>query len=207
MTRDELIQAVRAQTDLDEEDLPTAIATLYLREAFQRTASRQRRWPFFQTDWEYIVSHTGSTTLDPSTAEIVSVEIPSQRKRLNFADHELIKYASGWTAGQCDLFSTWAGKLFLWAQPTDDVTINVAGYRKPSDTWLSNPALQADLDNRLHLPLAHYATALVYAQQEDPELEAMYLKRWMETVNEFEDDIMKATAYRPVVLNGGADQG
>lgn len=207
MTRDQLIEAIRAQVDLDEEDLPLSVVSLYLREAFQRTAAMERRWPLYESVWEYTVDSTGSVTLNTGTAEIISVNIADTSRRLVFADHELIRSATGYTAGSIGVFSLWGGKLYLWPTPGDeDVAIEVSGYRKPNPDWLESPSTQVDLDDRLHLPLAHYATALAYAQQEDTELEATYMRRWENATKEFRDDIMKGNTYRPIVLNGGLDQ-
>lgn len=204
MKRDELIDAIRAQVDLDEEELPTATAVMFLREAFDRTAAGERRWPLYQSDWEYVVAaDTGYVTYDPSLAEIATIQ-DADGKRLIFADHDLISSAVGFTSTR--YFSVWGGKLYLWSPPLDDMTIYVSGYRKPNYDWLSNTALEVDLDERLHVALFHYGVALAYAQQEDPELETMYMRRWAAIVNEVKPNIMKAGSYRPVVMNGGLDQ-
>lgn len=206
MQRDQLIDAIRAQVDLDEEDLPLSVVKLYLREAFQRTAAMERRWPAYEAVWDYTVGEAGVATLDVKTAEIISVNITENGRRMVFADHELIRSATGYTAGSIGFFSLWGGKLHLWPKPKEDVGIQVSGYRKPNDAWLDSPGLQVDLDDRLHLPLFHYAVSLVYAQQEDVELENAYMRRWESSTREFRDDIMKGNSYRPIVLNGGLDQ-
>lgn len=206
MKRDELITAIRTQLDLDEEDLPLATAQLFLREAFYRTIAKERRWPFLEADWEYVfLAGEGSTPLASDTAEIKSVVNLSSSSRLQFADHDLIKDATGFLASDVKFFSVWAGRLYAWPVPEDDTTISLSGYRKGSVLWLDNPGLEVDLDDRLHLPMMHYAIGLAYAQQEDPELEQMYTNRWAVGVEEVREDLMKAGSYRPLVLNGGLD--
>ena len=206
MKRDELVDAIRLQTDLDEQDIPLGTATLFLTEAFYRTAALSRRWKLYEADWEYTVDTTGFTPFDVEIGEIKSVVGPGNN-RLIYADHDLIKESqSAYTATSPLFFSMWAGNIYLWPLPTDDVVISVSGYRKPSVDWLADPALEVDLDVRLHIPLMHYAVALAYAQQEDPELEMQYLQRWQVQVNEFKDHLLKPDMYAPSVLNGGLDQ-
>ena len=155
----------------------------------------------------YCVAGDGSVAFDPATAEIKSVVDDDTNHRLIFTDHDLIKESAEHYASAVPLFfSLWAGQLYVWPVGFEDRTITVSGYRKPDDTWLTDPSLEVDLDVRLHFPLIHYAVALAYAQQEDPELEQQYLRRWQIQVGEFKDDILKPGLYSPVVLNGGLDQ-
>lgn len=202
MTRDELITAVRAQTDVDEEDLPLATASMYLREAFQRTAALDRHWPSCEADWDYTIADgDNSTLLDAATAEIGSVTL-DDGARLSVADHQLIKSATG-LYGVPAFFSLWGGRLFVWAHPGEETMVHVSGWRVPSTDWLSDPAQQVDLDDRLHLSVFHYAVSLVYAQLEDYEGEANYMRRWEMGTDAVKKDILKSGSYRPIVLNGG----
>lgn len=206
MNRDELVDAVRLQTDLDESDVPLGTATLFLTEAFYRTAAFARRWKMYEADWTY-TTVDGIAVYDPEIAEIRSVVDVATNHRLVFADHDLMRENSTDYGSAAPLFfSLWAGGMYLWPAPDDGREVNVLGYRKPSADWLSDPALQVDLDVRLHIPLMHYAVSLAYAQQEDPELEMQYLQRWQIQINEFKDDILKPHMYGPVVFNGGVDQ-
>lgn len=207
MKRDQLITAIRTQLDLDEEDLPTETASLFLTEAFYRTAAKERRWPSMEAAWEYVIAEgESSAPLSTDTAEIKSVVDTSTLTRLDFADHDLIRSAIGYFSAGPRHFSVWAGALYVWPSPVSvETTIEVTGYRKPSIDWIDDPGLEVDLDTRLHLPMMHYAIALAYAQQEDSELEQMYMGRWSYGVEEVRKDIMKSGAYRPVVLNSGID--
>lgn len=208
MKRDELVDAIRLQTDLDESDVPLGTATLFLTEAFYRTAALARRWKIYEADWEYTV--TGGEQFvpyDDNIAEIRSVVDVDSNHRLVYADHDLMKEnASNYGSSTPLFFSMWAGNLYVWPTVSEDRVIQVTGYRKPNADWLADPALEVDLDVRLHIPLMHYAVSLAYAQQEDPELEMQYLQRWQVQVNEFKDDILKPHMYAPVVLNGGTEQ-
>lgn len=206
MKRDQLVTAIRTQLDLDEEDLPLVVAQTFLRDAFYRTAARERRWPSMESTWEYVITAgEQKATLASDTAEIKSVVDLSTVSRLAFADHDLIRDAKGYFSASATMFSLWAGDIYIWPSPPDDLTIEITGYRRPSTTWLDDPGLEVDLDERLHLPMMHYAIALAYAQQEDGELEQMYMNRWFSGLEDVHKDIMKAGVYRPIVLNGGLE--
>lgn len=206
MTRDELITAIRNQTDLDETDLPVGTATLFLEEAFHRTAALNRHWPHCEADWEY-QSVDGKFALDATTADIATVKPKVGTGRLVFVDHDQISTSPDYSYGSASLFSLWGGNVHLWPAPADGTEYVVSGWRRPSTEWLTNAALQVDLDVRLHLPLMHYAVGLAYAQQEDPELEMMYLRRWEMLSGELSKEVTSPTSYRPLILNGGLGAG
>lgn len=209
MNRDQLVAAMRLQTDLDEDDLPLGTATLFLQEAFERTAALERRWPSYETEWVYAILETddGVQALDPSIAEIASVIDTSSGARLFHADHAVVESNLRGQAGVARFFTLWGGNLHFWPAPAADRTFTVRGYRKPNYTWLSDTGTEVDLDVRLHIPLLHFAVALAYAQQEDDLLEQMYMNRWHQAIQVLQRDIMRAGVYRPVVLNGGDDNG
>lgn len=185
--------------------MPTATATMYLREAFDRTAARERRWPSYQQDWAYVVpAEDGNVTYDSTIAEIMSVYNSDTGQRLTFVDHDQIREIIGMAPAK--FFSLWGGKLWLWGAPDGDVNIEINGYRKPTYTWLSDPAREVDLDERLHSAIFHYAVSLTYAQQEDPELEQMYMRRWAAILGEVTGNVIRGQGYRPLVLNGGLNQ-
>ena len=74
--------------------------------------------------------------------------------------------------GTAAYFSVWSNRIFLWPRRSSHPTpIILRGYRKPL-AMFDAPTGQVDADPRLHQPLAHYAMALAYAQQEDEVLES-----------------------------------
>jgi hypothetical protein len=82
------------------------------------------------------------------------------------------------------------------------VTVTIRGYRAPND-WVSGGASsEVDADTRLHIPVAYYACALGYAQQEDEVLEATYMKRYAESVALAKDSVMRTWTAQPKILNG-----
>jgi|SaaInlV_125m_DNA_1040241.scaffolds.fasta_scaffold27972_2 hypothetical protein len=207
MKRDDLIDAIWFQTDLDDVDVPVFNAKMFLTEAFERTAAVERHWPLYETVWSYDVpADTVSFPLDSNTSEISAIISDVTNQRLASADHSYAEEAFGARNGRSSCFSVWGQELYLWPRPRTDTGLNVRGWRKPNPTWIEDPAVEVDLDSRLHLPLLHYAVGLVYAQQEDSELENQYMRRWAQSIQDFKKDILRPATYRPVVLNGGEDQ-
>ena len=207
MKRDDLIDAIWYQTDLDDVDVPVFNAKMFLTEAFDRTASVERHWPFYETVWSYVVpADSASVALDVNTSEISAIMSEITNQRLSSADHSFAEESFGSRSGRTSCFSVWGQQLYVWPRPSVDTTLSVRGWRKPNPAWIEDPALEVDLDSRLHLPLLHYAVAMVYAQQEDSELENQYMRRWAQSITDFKKDILRPSTYRPVVLNGGEDQ-
>tara|TARA_R110000772_G_scaffold75944_11_gene164477 strand:- start:618 stop:1292 length:675 start_codon:yes stop_codon:yes gene_type:complete len=207
MKRDDLIEAMWFQTDLDDVDVPVFNAKMFLTEAFERTAAVERHWPLYETVWTYNVT-AGSPTvaLDADTSEISAIMSDVTGYRLSSADHSFAEESYLGRTGRTSAFSVWGQQLYLWPVPSSDTVLTVRGWRKPDPTWIEDPALEVDLDSRLHLPLLHYGIALVYAQQEDGELENQYMRRWAQSIADLKKDILRPSTYRPVVLNGGEDQ-
>jgi hypothetical protein len=197
---------VRSQLDLPEEDdLPTTLLDSYIREGFNRTIQRERHWPFYETSWtETVVADATSFTLSDDVAGIASVKVATDNYRLRHIAHDLAEesFRGTITSGVPAWFSLWGGELYVWPSTNGETVLTVRGWRKPTD-WMANPATEIDADERLHLPVVHYACSLAYAQQEDDLLESMYLRRWDQGVVDAHRDIMRPQHDRPLVFAGG----
>jgi hypothetical protein len=96
----------------------------------------------------------------------------------------------------------WKDVIYLWPQVTftADRDYRLRGYRSATD-WLAGPSTtEPDCDERLHLPLAHYAIALSYAKQEDETLERTYMERWQRDVEIIRKIIMDPVHQRPLMM-------
>ncbi len=199
---------VRTQLDLPEEDdLPTTLLDSYIREGYNRTIQRERQWPSFETSWS--VTSTADRTVDLTSEEIAgiaSVKAVTNNYRLRFIGHDLAEDSfrgSTASSGSPRWFSLWGTTMYLWPTSEESLELTIRGWRKPRYTWLTDVAQEVDADHRLHIPIAHYACSLAYAQQEDDLLEAMYLRRWQEGLNDAHRDIMRPSHDRPLVYAGG----
>lgn len=205
MNRQQLRDAVRSQTDLDEDDVPNAMVDLYLDEAFEQTAALEQRWPFFEQHWEVQLLAGESATTRPSDLEgLVSVRDRDTGARLLHIAHELAEdnLIGNHGHGVPRMYSTWGGEIVFWPGTSADRTYRLRGWRKPAE-WAGSAGSVPDLDERLHRPLVHYAVSRVYAHLEDPELEQLYFGKYMDSVERARKAIMRPDVGRPLVLSRG----
>jgi len=204
MNLSEIRDAVRTQMDLDEDDLSNATLDMYIREGYNRTIQLERRWPFFESSWS--VTSSGSSVSVPSTlAGIASIRDTEENIRLIQIGSELAedKFYGNSSNGLPQYFSWWGSNITLYPTPTTDRDYTIRGWRKPTDWVSAGAATEVDADERLHIPLFHYACSLAYAQLEDPELENTYMRRWAATAEQAHEDIMRPQHHEPLVYNGG----
>lgn len=204
MNLSELRDAVRTQLDLDEDDVANTTLDMYIREGYDRTIQLERRWPFFETTWD--VTSTGASIAVPATlAGVSSVIDVDNNVRLVQIGTELAedKFYGNNAQGTPKYFSWWGNTLTLYPSPSANTDYRIRGWRKPTDWISAGAASEVDADERLHLPLFHYACSLAYAQLEDTELENTYMRRWAATTQQAHDDIMRPQHHEPLVLNGG----
>jgi hypothetical protein len=190
---DALRRAVRAQLDLDEEDLQNPLVDLFLREAFEQTINLERRWPFYETYWDVSADDGKAVDLPEDVAGIASVLEEATRSPLLHVSHQMAEenFRGVMGHGRPRFFSVWGRNLYLWPGADQLRAYTIRGYRKARD-WVSEGAsAEVDADERLHLPLVHYACSRAYAQQEDEVLSATYLDTWSRTVEAARQAIMR----------------
>lgn len=207
MNLSELREYVRDQTQTVEDELPNATIDRYLQEAFDRTIALNNAWPFFQKTWQ-ITQAEGATTMtlpsDANYSELIGLYNPNGW-RTEFMTHSEAREIYGAltvTRVGYSRFSVWDDTIYLWpAVAADSATVwELVGHRRPTDWIASGPSAEPDCDARLHQPFAHYAVALAYAQQEDEQLEATYMKRYSADVLAARDAIMKPASDRPLIM-------
>lgn len=206
-TLGELRTYVRVQTETTASELPDATIDRFLREGFNRTIAAETTWPFYEENW--VVTQTAGNayaTLPTDVGIILALKDPSnQNFRLNMLSYEEAEdqYFRGEVSGTASEFSIWKSIIYFWPSVTFDTDreYQLRGYRTPAD-WLTGAttSTEPDADSRLHLPLAHYAIALAYAQQEDLELEQQYMRRWQSDVEMARKAIMDPRHQRPVIM-------
>ena len=204
MNLSELRDAVRTQMDLDEDDIANSTLDMYIREGYNRTIQLERRWPFFESSWS-VTSSGASITVPVTVSGISSIIDVDDNVRLIQIGPELAedKFYGDISEGTPSYFSWWGDTLTLYPTPSANRSYTIRGWRKPIDWVAGGAASEVDADERLHLPLFHYACSLAYAQLEDTELENTYMRRWAATTEQAHDDIMRPQHQEPLVYNGG----
>ena len=210
-TLSELRAKVRSQTQTTDAILTDAEIDSWLQEAYNRTISVENQWPFFEHSWDLTLVAGEATIALPTSPAIEASGVMSLTDtedgiRLRMVNHEWADDV--YTSGNPNLveylstFSIWADTIYLWPVPNlaENRTLRLRGYRKPNDWIAGGAAAEPDCDERLHLALANYTIALAYAQQEDPELERVYMERWQRDVEAAFKAIMEPPQHRPLMM-------
>lgn len=209
MNLTELTNYVWSQTDTSEYDLPAATIASYIDEAFQRTIAAENRWPFYEKSWELTVFEGNAwANLDAEVSVPGIMSLTSQRygyklQQIDQTEGELRFGSDLETPGDnYVMYSIWERRANFWPRTaaSENLKFDLRGYRHPTFTFASSG--EVDADERLHKPLAHYAVALAYAQQEDEVLERTYMERWQKDVEMARRAIMDAPKNRPVIMHG-----
>lgn len=200
---------VRTQMDVDDKDLPDTVLNVYLQEAFDRTAAFTNRWPRMETTWRVaLIPGDTSVTLPPDLARqsITSVlagdGYPLVGISMEIAEGHFTPLTSASDTSPA-YYSVWGDQLYLWPRVSKvaPYTLAIRGHRRP--LWTSGASDIPDCDDRLHIPLAHFALALAYAQQEDEVMEAAYMARWSRDVEQQGKQLLEPNHARPIVLHSG----
>lgn len=208
-TLDDLRNRVRSQTQTTNQELFNSDIDTWLQEAFNRTVAAAVAWPFYETVVSIVWPASTPTQPLPASPDqidangIVSLVDLDTGIRLEMVDYEWAEdiYTNltvvPFTPVQ---YSIWGGDIYLWPTPDFDDPRNyrLRGYRRPRDWIAGGASAEPDCDDRLHLALAHYATALAYAQQEDEVLEDKYMQRWQRDVQLAAEIIIEPGRDRPL---------
>lgn len=198
---------VRNHLEMDDEELPDELLNVYLQDAFEKTISRDNRWPRYEMTWAISKVIGNLTATLPDDLYIPSImSVMNGIHRLLYVTTEnvedMFSQAAPPTIGTPVYYSVWGRELSLWPNPGADVSydMTVRGYRQP--VWNNEASALPDLDDRLHLALAYYAMSLCYSAQEDEILEGVHLARWDRDVQTVMASIMDPPRHRPLVMNG-----
>lgn len=209
----QLREAVRRQTETTSAELPDVTINGYLRQAFNRTINQINRWPSYEQIWALTLP-AGETRIPLPTdlnRKAVNSLINTSANwpyRMQMVDQET---AEDLYLGQVVMlpnyteYSIWGNYLYVWPliERIDDWEFTLRGYREPVDWIAQGDAAVVDADERLHWPLANYAIALAYAQQEDEVLEDTYMKRWQADISAAISGIMEPVHDLPLTFGGG----
>jgi hypothetical protein len=206
----QLRSAVHAQTQTTDADLPDTLIDVFLEQGFWRTIGAETRWPFYESQWT-LAQAIGESSItlpgDVNVPGIMSVYDLEAGWRLSEIDEAQAEdlYQFEAVSGSVVQFSIWGNVLTPWPKiaPEAERSYQLRGYRRPV-TWLTGLS-EPDCDSRLHVPFTHYATALAYAQQEDDQLEAVYMERWSRDVETARRAIMDPHHHRPLAFAGSID--
>jgi len=209
-TLSDLRSKVRSQTETDSSTLTDTEIDGWLQEAYNRTIAAENDWPFFEKTWT-VTQTTGDVTITMPTdvkangvVSLVDLDETSPRRLLQvpYEQAEIIFLDSSAPPLSPVQYSIWGDVIYLWPATSfaADRSYRLRGWRQPTDWIAGGASAEPDCDSRMHLALANYAIALAYIQQEDPELEQVYMMRWQKDVEMARQVIMEVAQHRPLTM-------
>ena len=209
-TLSELYTKVRNQTDTNASELPDALLNDYLHEAFNRTIAAENLWPFYEQVWDLVLPAGTNRIVLPGDVNEPGItglwdfdnkfrlQLMDLEKALDYFNHS----STPVSAYGPTVYAMWTNEILLYPikYNDEDKDYRLVGFRSPVEWSSLTPGDEPDCDERLHLPLAHYATALAYAREEDEVLEDKYMQRWQRDVEMARQAIMEANRQRPLTM-------
>lgn len=208
-TLSELRGYVRTQTETTEGELPNSTIDLYLQEAFNRTIAFENQWPFLEKTWELTQQQDEAKVTLPSEVNVPAITglfSVNDGNRVELMSHVVaLEYYGEYLSPGSSIyvhFSPWTRELNLWPAMTfsEQRQWLLTGFRYPIDWIAAGPDSVPDCDARLQQSMAHYAVALAYAQQEDEQLESVYMSRWQRDFEVARGAIMEPAQDRPLIM-------
>ena len=208
MTRTDIVNSVRAITEMDAADVSDAVIQLYIRDGYNRIVDLERRWNFLEVSFTFnTVVNQQAYTINDYTAydmrEVISLVDP---------DNARLAYISYDTAeeqflgpvplvGQPLFYSMWADQIHLFPTPIDTFPLTCRGYRTPNDWVTDNTAV--DGPDAFDIPLVYYAVSRIYQAQEEAQTAAIYERSFNEAIALARKDLTRPPSASPTVLAGG----
>lgn len=213
MSLQQIRDYVRTHLDLDQDDLPDVVLDAFIREGSKRIERAETRWPFYQANYtlstaagvsDYDKALAISTELD----QVATVLDPSYGalKWLGMNTLQELQARRPSSSSRPRYFAEWGGLLTLYPTPDQVYTLTVRAYRRPLDWMAGGGGAEPDLPDELHNTVALWAMAKSYAQQEDPELAALYERQFSDELDEYRRRLVITPHPQPMVLNGGTAQ-
>lgn len=204
LTLQEIRDQVRNTVELDETDIPNSILDLFVQEGFDRIARDSRRWSFYEDEFTFTTTASQGSysfaSIDSTLAEVDAIEHDSWLCLP--ISHQLAtgQYAGSDVTGTPTNFSVWNSKLFLWPVPDEVLTIEVRGYRSPTDWIAQGAGATPDVPVEFHPLIVLWALHRAYLQQDDQASGQMLRQMFGEQFKVLKDDYTRAYVAEPSIV-------
>jgi hypothetical protein len=208
MTRTDIINSVRAITELDASDVSDAVLQLYIRDGYNRIIDLERRWNFLEVSFSMdTTANQQAYTINDFTThdirEVVSI-LDQDNVRLNYISYDEAEeqfLVSEESFSDPQFYSMWADQIHLFPVPSSVITLLVRGYRNPTD-WVTSDSV-VDGSDAFDIPLVYYAVSRVYQAQEEAQTAAIYERSFTDAIAIARKDLTRPPSAAPTVLAGG----
>lgn len=211
LTLQQIRDYVRTSLDIEQDDLPDTLLDTYVREGSKRIERAEARWPFYEAAYDVGIDvgddFTAKASIAPDLDQIAAIaHTAGSHPPLTWIGMDLMNELRSQRArvGRPIHFSEWGGDVYWFPTPDVQYTMTVRGYRTAAD-WVSQGAgASPDMPDELHNTIAVWTLSKAYAQQEDPELAALYERQFSDELNEMRRRLVVTPHQQPLVLNGGS---
>lgn len=212
LTLQQIRDYVRTHLDLEVDDLPDPLLDTFVREGSKRVERAIPRPPFYEKIYPWSLVPAVSqfypkSSIGQDLDQITSIAYDTLSHPpliwIGFDAYLEHKAARPNALGRPMYFSEQAGSVVVFPKPDTTYVMTVIGLRRAVDWVAAGGGAVPDLPDELHNTVALWATCKAYAQQEDPELSALYERQFADELNEFRRRLTITPHAQPLVLNGG----
>lgn len=209
LTKTDIIDNVRAITEMDAADVSDSVIEIYLRDGYNRIIELERRWRFLECKFTLTTSAgVQEYTPDDFTAdeirEVISI-VDGDHFRLQYVDYDAIEellFNNPLSTAIPQFYTFWDEKLVLFPIPNSAYSLTVRAYRNPID-WVTDDAAP-DGSAAFDMALVYYAISRIYQAQEELNTAASYERMYADSVTLARRDLTRPPSAAPVVFAGGS---
>lgn len=206
-------ELVRLQLDTDEDDLPDRLVDVWVREAWRWVTNRNRRWPFYRSDWSLSTAATvtdyplAGLTVGGSEPHEVDAVVDDRGIPLRWVGAVDGVREFGVTSGRPQAWTVDGDTLRVFPNPDGAYVLAVSGFRKPVE-WVdgANSGATSDLPDVFDDVMLEWVVGRAFQRQEDGDLGVMHLDQAEVLLRGLQRRFMRQTSAHPLVLNGGVER-
>lgn len=210
MSLQQIRDFVRTHLDLEVDDLPDDLLDTFIRDGSRRIERAEGRWPFYEQTYPLTTSPTvdtyAKTTIGADLDQIQGISVNDRRLPLSWIGMDELtelQTTQPTMTSRPVYFSEWNGSVVLFPIPDIAYNLTVRAFRKATDWVTAGAGALPDMPDELHNTVATFALAKSYAQQEDPEMSAIYERQFTDELEEYMRRLAPTPYSQPLILNGG----
>lgn len=193
--------------DLESLDVPESLIDVWVEEGYRKIIEVIRRWPFFEMSATVdTVTDQRAYDLPGQMIDVRAIEAPWQV--LEYIDYHEARdkfhlYSGNISRGTARAYSIWAGKIQIWPLPDSPETLQVDGYRGPTDWIAAGAGAVPDFPEEFEDALLAWVMYRAHMQQDDTELAEVDRRDFEEILDSLVSHQFQNPSAFPLVVGGG----